>query len=342
MPYVVVEGKTWYGKKSRGTLDSDPHPNMTALVETWIDVDAQVSFNKDVWDVSILTPDMSLYSRPRVRFLRKVSTGVLDEAISSFTTTSYKVIGQKDSVIAEGERELLVDGGNLFIQEEPKRNTYVHVINDGRVHIAQHGHCMIRLSQGVLFANEECQVTVDAYGTSTINASSGMCRLHEQSECKVDGFARVITYDTNLVIASGHATVIGNPGATVHASGNAVVDVSGTTFSVISGNAVLRINGDAEFNEATSETVCHEAGVANVFIKDKATVITQDGTRYSSTGISYAPSVKMVTTGDALKLVTDLKPHSHQRGNPAFKKSSKPSVTTDDVDVIADNTDNLI
>jgi hypothetical protein len=336
MPYVVVKGKTWYGKQSQGTLDSEPHPNMTALVETWTDVDSQVSFNKDVWDVFIVVPDMSYYNRPRVRFLRRVSTGVLDEATSSFTTTKYKVVGHKDSVIAEDERELLVDGGNLFIQEEPKRNTYIHVINDGRVHIAQNGHCMIRLSQGVVFANEECQVTIDAYGTSTVNASSGMCRLHEDSDCKVDGFARVITYESNLVVASGHATVIANPGATVHASGNSVVDTSGTTFSVISGNAVLRINGDTEFSEATSEDVRHETGVAIVFIKDKATVITQDGTRYSSTGISYAPSVKMITTGDVLKSMSDLKPHAHPRGNPAFKKSSKPTVDTTELSVTAD------
>lgn len=342
MPYVVVEGRTWYGATSRGTLESDAHPNMTAIAETWSNVDAQISFNKDVWEVYIVTPDTSYYNRPRVRFLRKLSTGVLEEATSPFTTTLYKVIGQRDSVIAENERELLVDGGNLFIQEEPKRNTYVHVVNNGRVHVAENGHCMIRLSQGVLFANEECQVTVDAYGTSMVNSSSGMCRLHEQSECKVDGFARVITHDTNLVIASGHATVIANPGATVHASENAVVDVSGTTFSVISGNAVLRVNGDAEFHEATSEAVRHEAGVAIVFIKDKATVITQDGTRYSSTGISYAPSVKMITTGDVVKSVNELKVHSRPRGNPAFKKSSKPEVDTDDLDIIADTTDDSV
>jgi hypothetical protein len=198
---------------------------------------------------------------------------------------------------------------------------------------------MIRLSQGVLFANEECQVTVDAYGTSTVNASSGMCRLHDQSECEVDGFARVITHDTNLVIAKGHATVIASPGATVHASENAVVDASGTTFSVISGNAVLRVSDDADFVEATSEAVRHEAGMAIVFIKDKATVIAKDGTRYSSTGISYAPSVKMVTTGDVIKEVNDLKPHSRPRGNPAFRKSVKP---TDESDIIADTTDDSV
>ncbi len=339
MPYVVVEGKTWYGATSRGTLDSEPHPNMTALVETWANVDAQVSFNKDVWDVSIVTPDTSYYNRPRVRFLRKLSTGVLEEATSSFTTTLYKVVGKNDSVIAENERELLVDGGNLFIQEEPKRNTYVHVINGGRVHVAENGHCMVRLTQGVLFANEECQLTVDAYGTSTVNASAGMCRLHEQAECKADGFARVITNDTNLIIASGNATVIANPGATVHASENAIVDAHGTTFSVISGNAVLRIQDDVEFVEATTEAVRHEAGSAIVFIKDKATVVTSDGTRYSSTGIAYAPSVKVVTTGDALKAVNDLKPHSRPRGNPAFRKSSKAHELEDNSDIVADTTD---
>jgi hypothetical protein len=338
MPYVVVEGRTWYGTKSRGTLESDPHPNMTAMVEVWSNVDAQVSFNKDVWEVAIVTPDTSYYNRPRVRLLRKISTGVLEEATSPFTTTLYKVIGQKDSVIAENERELLVDGGNLFIQEEPKRNTYVHVINGGRVHVAENGHCMVRLTQGVVFANEECQLTVDAYGTSTVNASSGMCRLHEQSECEVDGFARVITHDTNLVIVKGHATVIANPGATVHASENAVVDAFGTTFSVISGNAVLRVNGDAEFIEATSEAVRHEAGMTIVFIKGKATVITQDGTRYSSTGISYAPSVKMVTTGNVIKEVNDLKPHSRPRGNPAFRKSGRVT----GIDNIADTIDDSV
>jgi hypothetical protein len=338
MPYVVVEGRTWYGVEQRGTLDSDPHPNMTANLEVWTNVDAQVSFNKDVWEVSILTPDTSYYKRPRVRFTRKVSTGVLEEATSPFTTTEYRVIGRNDTVIAENERELLVDGGNLFIQEEPKRNTYVHVINDGRVHIAENGHCMVRLTQGVIFAHEECQLTVDAYGTSEVNASSGMCRLYEQAEAKANGFARVITNDTNLVVASGQATVIANPGATVHASENAIVDAYEATFAILSGNAVLRVQGDAEFVEANTEAIRHEGGRVIVFIKDKATVITQDGTRYSSTGISYAPSVKMVTTGDVIKEVNDLKPHSRPRGNPSFRKSARVT----DSDNIADTIDDSV
>lgn len=305
---------------------------MTALAEVWTNVDSQISFNKDVWEVSILVPDTSYYNRPRVRFTRKVSTGVLEEATTSFSTTEYKVVGNNDTVIAENERELLVDGGNLYIQEEPKRNTYVHVINGGRVHIAENGHCMIRLTDGHVFAENECQVNVSAYGTSSVTAASGICNLYDQADCEAFGHATVRTHDTNTVYASGFATVLAGEGATVYASGYSVVNVGGGTFTVLKGNAVLRVHDASEFVEATSDDPRHEGGRAIVLIEENATVISNDGTRYTSTGISYAPSVKMVTTGDALKAVEELKPHSRPRGNPAFRKSAKTNNIADTIE----------
>ena len=341
MPYVVVEGRTWYGATSSGTLELEPHPNMMAMTEVWSNVDSTVAFNKDIWDVSVIASDTVYTSRPKVRFLRKVSTGRIDAATMDFSTTEFKVIGRNDSVIAEDEREMLVDGGKLFIQEEPKRNTYVHVINDGKVEVAQNGHCLVRLTQGSLTAEEECQISVDAYGTSTVNISYGLCRLHEFAECNASGLSRVIAKESNLVVASGRANVIceeDNNGVTVHASEFAVVDACGMVFATLNDNAILRVCGDIEFVEATTEAIRHEAGRAIVFIKGNGTVITQDGTRYTKTGISYAPSVKTVTTGDALKAVVEAKPHSHtRRGNPSFKGSKRSAI--DDIDL--DSLDNL-
>lgn len=333
MPYVVIEGKTWYGATSTGTLELEPHPNMMAMMEVWSNVDSTVAFNKDIWDVSVIASDTIYTSRPKVRFLRKVSTGCVNAASVDFSTHQYKIIGRNESVIAENEHEMLVDGGKLFIQEEPKRNTYVHVINDGKVEVALNGHCLVRLTQGVLIANEECQISVDAYGTSTVNILYGLCRLHEFSECNASGLSRVIAKESNLVCASGRSNVIceeDNNGVTVHASEFAVVDVCGMVFATLTDNAILRVCGDIEFVEATTEAIRHEAGKAIVFIKGNGTVITQDGTRYTKTGISYAPSVKTVTTGDAMQDVINAKPHT-RRGNPAFKTSKRNAI--DDIDL---------